>query len=116
VFVSSGRVGDLLVAIAALILGVTFISLGAWGYAAKDEESFLRHPWSTVFWLNTPWTMAMLPVGFGSILLGVAFIVGKNAITTDMVVIGLAAFVVGWVLFFVHPRWLVPRGMRRRKR
>ncbi len=106
---------DLLLGVATLMIGVTSIALGAWAYAARDEESFLRQNWSGVLWLNAPVTTAMVPWGVGCTLFGAAFIVGKNPITTVMLIVGMAAIFAGWILFFIHPRWVQPRGMRRPK-
>ena len=53
-----------------------------------------------------------LPGGLGITLVSVALIVGKNVVTEQLVVAGVVLVVAGWVLYFFHPRWILPRWMR----
>lgn len=98
-----------------LIFGVAISGFGLWAYTGKtagrrfEKWIGLGNPY-----LTHSSVMLLLPTGVGSTVIGLAFVIGKNAFTQQMLVAGLFLFVLGWILYFVHPSWVQPRWMRRR--
>lgn len=104
---------DVLLSVFALLVGVTMAALGAWAYVGKTAEGFFRRSWDFGgMYFGPASTMFLLPAGVGFTLMGIAFLVGKNAVTTEILIAGLAFVLVGWLLFFIHPAWIRPKWMR----
>ena len=92
---------------------MTCVALGAWAYVGGNASTYFTKWMRTGGLFLTPAVVIMLlPGGLGITLIGIALIVGKNAVTEQLVVGGLFFVIAGWVLYFFHPRWVRPRWMR----
>ena len=87
--------------------------MGIYAYIGRSAPTFYRRAYRNSFGLfGRAVIVFLLPGGLGFLLLGLAFLIGKNDITTQMLVVGLALILAAWVLFFIHPRWVLPRWLR----
>lgn len=105
---------DILLGFAALLLGALLTTLGAWAYlGGRGAEDFFRRQSDigNVF-LGVGATAAFAPIGLGFAMIGIAIMVGKNTVTTDLLIVAMVALALGFLVLVVHPRWIRPRWAR----
>src|SRR5438067_3251514 len=104
---------DFLWSFVGTVAGLMTVWMGLYAYVGKGAPEFYRRAYRNSFGLFGPAIIVfLLPCGLGMLLMSSAFMIGKNEITTNVLVAGFGFFVVAWILFFIHPRWVLPRWLR----
>ena len=104
---------DFLAGIGGMLAGAAIGWLGLYAYIGRGAPTLFRRAYANSFGLvGRAVIVFLLPAGIGFTLIGIAFLVGKNAITSNMLVVGLGFVLLAWLLFFVHPRFAQPKWLR----
>ena len=104
---------DFLVGLGAVISGAGSFGLGLYTYLGPGAPDLYRRMNKNSFGLfGRAVVVFLMPAGLGITLMGVAFLVGKNTVTTNMLVAALGLIGIAWVVCFVHPRAILPTWMR----
>jgi|GEM_PF-4192863 len=94
-----------------VLLGMAGIAFGAMTYAGAGTAGFFKQLWARGVWNYSPSaSVAMVPIGLGIFLVGLALLIGKDwPFAAAFVAMGI-----GGLIYITNPRWLRPRWTRPR--
>ena len=89
------------------------LGLGMDAYFDEGAPERFRRIYANSFGLPGRAVIVMLsPAGLGFVLMGAAFMLGKNVVTSNMLILGFGLVVLGWLVFFIHPKVILPKWLR----
>jgi hypothetical protein len=97
------------------VFGVVLIGFGIWLYWAPSAERFYRQRapavLDTMGWMFT----AIIPVGVGALLLGIAMAAKPGSLWAQVIGgLGIVCWLIGFALALIHPDRVRPKWLRGR--
>jgi hypothetical protein len=94
-------------------VGAAILAFGLYFYFGRGAAALVQRMVDNTGGGFPPQVMfGLVPSGIGFMLFGVAFAVGKSWLTDDMLIVGLAFVLLGFVHMLIHPKWSRPTWWR----